>query len=61
MADDVGVLSVSELETDRYASWIRVWVNVGDIRDAGAVGKSDPYWGRWGIEMRTRRKLCGFW
>lgn len=51
MADDIGVLAASEVESDGYSSWVTVGIGVWDVGDSSRVGEANPDWCAWVVEV----------
>jgi hypothetical protein len=61
MADDVGVLTVTKVEPDAAAAWVRILVKVWDVGNSGGVRESYPDRGGGVVEMRrSGQLLCLF-
>lgn len=51
MADDIGVLAVSQMKTDGDSSWVAVGISVWDVGDSSRVGESNPNWCAWVVKV----------
>jgi hypothetical protein len=51
MADDVRMLTITELESDTAAARVGIFIEVRDVGDSCGVGETDPDWCGRVIEM----------
>jgi hypothetical protein len=57
MTDNVGMLTVAEMESNATSTWVGVFVKIWDVGNPGGVREADPDGGGGVIEMGRSGEL----